>query len=186
MPFNITEFTSNLAFGGARSGLFSVSMLNPIDSSADRALQFMCRATSIPQREVTKIPLPYFSRNIYVAGVTENYPDWEITIINDEDWAIRDAIESWSHAINAPIGNVRTTGTSSPIEYKTSADVLHYSQTGEVLRHYKMTGVWPTNIANIPLDWGTDEVMSYSVTFSMDYWTLGDQSTTGFAGGLTA
>lgn len=185
MAFNITEFTSALKYGGARSGLFQVTMTNPIQPNADRAMQFLCRATSIPQREITAIPVPYFSRNIKVAGVNETYPDWEVTIINDEDWLIRNALEEWSHNINSPVGNIRLTGSSSPADYKSTADVIHFSQTGEVLRHYKMVGVWPSNIANITLDWGTDEVMSFACTFAMDYWTIGDQSQTGFAGGVS-
>lgn len=184
MAFNINEFRAALRYGGARSSLFQVKLTNPVNGAADQAFSFMCRAASVPERTLNQLPVPYFGRNIKVAGSTQNYADWNVSIINDEDYAIRNALEEWSHAINAPIGNVRMLPTSEQSLYKTIADVTHYSQTGQKLREYKFNGIWPMNIAAMNLDWGSEEVTSFDVTFSVDYWTIGEASTTGFAGGV--
>ena len=37
--------------------------------------------------------------------------------------------------------------------------------------------MWPTELAGIPLDWSSDMVEEYSVTFAYDYWTSGTTST---------
>ena len=68
------------------------------------------------------------------------------TIINDEDFAIRNAMEQWSNSINSFQSNLRTTG-GSPALYKADAQVIQYSQTGDVLREYNFVGIFPTEVA---------------------------------------
>jgi hypothetical protein len=184
MAFNIDVFRSAFRYGGARSNLFQVKLTNPVNGQGDQNFTLMCRAASIPQKDTNAIPVSYFGRNIKVAGVTQNYADWDVTVYNDEDYSIRNALEEWVHAINSPIGNIRRLPTSEQTLYKSIADVTHYSQTGNVLREYKFNGIWPTAVSSMQLDWGQDDVTSFNVTFSVDYWTIGDSSTTGFAGGV--
>lgn len=184
MAFNINEFRSALRYGGARSSLFQVKLTNPVNGTADGVFSFMCRAASVPNRDINPIAVPYFGRNIKVAGVNQNYADWNVTIINDEDYAIRNAFEEWSHAINSPIGNIRRLPTSEQSLYKTVADVTHYSQTGQKLREYKFHGVFPVSVGAMQLDWGQDDITSFDITLSVDYWVVGEASTTGFAGGV--
>jgi hypothetical protein len=186
MPFNINEFKSSLTNGGARTNLFEIIVTNPINGSGDQKLRMTAQATQVPQRDINQIQVAYFGRITKVAGVTQNYPDWNVTIINDEDWIVRNALEEWSHAINSPIGNIRQTSSSDQSLYKSTGDVIQYSQTGQVLRQYKFYGIWPVSVAAAGLDWGQDDIIRYDVTFSVDYWTVGDQSTTGFAGNLDA
>jgi hypothetical protein len=183
MAFNINSFRSALRYGGARTNLFQVKITNPVNGQADSVLPFLCRATNVPQKDTNPISVSYFGRAIKVAGVTQNYSDWEVTIIGDEDHLIRNAMEEWVNSINSPIGNIRRLPTSEQSLYKSIADVTLYSQNGNVLREYKFNGIWPISVGSIGMDWGQDDVISYPVSFSVDYWTSGDQSTTGFAGG---
>lgn len=185
MAFNVNDFKSNYQYGGARPALFDITMTNPITANADRTLAFRCRASAIPQRNVTKIPVPFFARNIKVAGVQQDYEDWNVTVLEDEDWIIRDSLETWSHSINSVVGNIRQLSGSDQSLYKSTATVNHYSQTGNLLRQYTFYGIWPTVVSPITLDWGQDEVASFECTFSVDWWTIGTGSTTGTGGSLT-
>lgn len=186
MPFDINAFKSSLRFGGAHTNLFDVRLTNPVDSSADNVIEMMVKAASLPPRTITSTPVSYFGRDIKVAGGVKNYEDWVTTIIGDEDWKIRNAIEAWSHAINSPVGNVRRLASSESSLYKSTADVIHYSKTGEVLRQYKFIGIWPVTISEVALDWSNEAIAEFQVTWSVDLWTIGDQSNTGFAGGSAA
>jgi hypothetical protein len=120
MTFNVTEFRSQLVGDGARAGLFNVSLAFPkfiptaLSSSnaakpggnAQEKLSFMARAAQLPGSEINTITLPYFGRELKFAG-SRRFPDWSITIINDEDFLIRNAIESWMNYINSHVTNVR-------------------------------------------------------------------------------
>jgi hypothetical protein len=183
MSFNINEFRSALKFGGARTNLFKVKLTNPIDGSSDSILPFLCNAANLPQRTTNPIDVSYFGRKIKVAGVVQNYENWQVKIINDEDFKIRNALETWQTAINSPEGNRRMLGTSEPSLYKSVAEVTALSQAGPELRTYKMIGIWPTEVGEIAMDWGQENVSTFQVTFAVDYWIVADTSPTGLAGG---
>jgi hypothetical protein len=129
------------------------------------------------------VDVPYFGRNIKLAG-TRTFAEWSPTIINDEDFAIRNAMEQWSNAINSFQGNVNNAGGSAPSLYKANAQVTQYAKTGEILRVYNFVGIFPTSVAAIDLGWENgDAIEEFQVTFAYDYWEVVG-GTTGNAGGI--
>lgn len=168
MVFNINQMRSQLTGGGARPTLFQVIITNPIDASADLKTPFMVQAAQIPTYTTGIINVPYMGRVIKEAG-DRTFEDWTVTIINDEDFLVRNAMESWSNAINRLERNVRDTGSSSGLDYKSQATVTQFSKTGEPIRTYQFEGLFPSNIASIQLDWSsTDTYEQFDVTFSYD------------------
>lgn len=183
MAFNINEIKSQMLFDGARPALFQVTIKNPANSVADIKLPFMCEAATIPQAEIGSIEIPYFGRKIKLAG-DRTYSDWTVTIINDEDFLIRNAMEEWSNKINSFQGNVRAFGSASPLLYKSQAQVIQYSKTGVPIRTYQFNGIFPTSVSTIDLAWATqNEVERFQVTFAVDYWEVSG-GITGNAGGI--
>jgi len=182
MAFNITEFSAGLAAGGARNSLFQVEIQNPINGASDLQVPLLCKAASIPAAELTTIEVPYFGRKTKVAG-NRTYAEWEVTIFNDENFAIRNALEEWSNSINSFEGNLRTTGSSSPTLYKSQAQVTHFGKDGSTLRTYQFVGLFPTMVAPIELNWeGGDVIEEFTCTFQYDYWKV-IGGVTGNAGG---
>jgi len=181
--FNINDIKSQLTYGGARQTLFSVAINNKVDRKANEKMQFMVRASSIPESRLGNIAVPYFGRKINLAG-DRVFPEWSVTVINDEDFLIRDAMETWSSTINSLEGNLRQTRTSSPNEYKSNATVTQYGKTGDVIREYFFDGIYPADISPIDLDWeATDRIEEFRVTFMYDSWVVLD-GPTGFGGGI--
>jgi len=180
--FNINEFRSALKYGGARTSLFEVRITNPVFGGADRVSPFMVKAAQLPSFNLNQIEVFHFGRSIKVPA-NHTYEDWTTTIINDEDFSVRNAIEAWSNMINGPETNIRKLPTSEQSQYKSIADVTQFSQTGQPLRSYRFIGIWPTNISSIELDWGNEAVQEFQVTWAYDYWVVGD-SITGDAGGV--
>jgi hypothetical protein len=172
MAFSVNEIKSQLQFGGARPSLFQVRFTNPATGEADLKVPFMVKAAQLPASTVSQIEVPYFGRRIKVAG-TRTYENWSVTVINDEDFKIRRAIEAWSRRINTYIGNLRDFGTAAPAEYKSRAEVIQYGQTGNILRTYQFEGIFPLNIGAIELNWESgDQVEEFTVEFAVDYWTV--------------
>ena len=179
--FNINTFRSELKYGGARTSLFQVTMTNPIDTSADSKLPFMCKMASLPASTITPIETHYFGRPIKLSG-NRTFEDLNLTIINDEDFKVRNALEAWSNSINALERNIRTLPSSQTSLYKSTAEVQQLGQNGDILRTYKFVGVWPTTIAQIDLDWSNEAVQEFQCTFAVDYWYV-SKSNTGDGGG---
>jgi len=168
---------SQLVYGGARQNLFQVRINNPANASGDLKTPFMVQAAQIPESTLGVIPVFYFGRQMKLAG-DRTFGDWTVTVINDEDFLIRNAMEEWSNRINRLERNVRDIN-----RYKSNATVIQYAKDGTPIREYKFNGIFPSVISPIELDWAsTDQIESFQVTFSYDYWTVSG-GTTDRAGG---
>jgi hypothetical protein len=177
MTFSVDDIRSQLVAGGARPTLFSVQITNPGDSSGDQKLPFLCEASSIPEATLGTIEVPYFGRRIKLAG-DRSYAPWSVTIINDEDFKIRNAMEIWSNKINSFVGNLRTFGSAAPSLYKSEAMVTQYGKAGDTIRIYQFSGLWPAAVSNMDVRWGdVDQIERFSVQFQYDYWTISGGST---------
>jgi hypothetical protein len=172
MPFNISNFRSELQYDGARANLFEVTMQFPIllgNSDAARKLTFMCKSASLPGVSVGTVPMYYFGRELKFAG-NKNFQDWSITIINDEDFLVRNAFEEWSDGINRHVENLRTLG-NNPNSYQVDMQVVQYGKSGNGIKGYNLVGCWPTDISTIDLDWGTnDTIEDFTVTLAYQWW----------------
>ena len=172
---NITEFRSRLSGGGARANLFEVEIAFPEELVIDLNLvtdkvPFLVKAAEIPASNLGNIPVPYRGRVLPVAG-DRTFDPWTVTVINDTDFQIRDAMEKWSNSIN----DLQTAqGSIDPAVYQRSALVKQLSREGsnpgdpeKVLRTYKFEGIYPNTVSSIPLDFGaTDQIEEFQVTFN--------------------
>jgi len=73
MAFNVNEIRSNLIGDGARPSLFEVTMINPVTSVGDAKLRYMIQAAQLPPSDISVINVPYFGRQIKVAGTRKYY-----------------------------------------------------------------------------------------------------------------
>jgi len=188
MAFNVQNFRSQgLKLGGARPSLFQVTIptLPPgvgVSSTAGR-LPFLVRAAQLPAATVDPVEVPYFGRKIKLAG-DRTFADWTVTVMNDEDFALRSMFENWSNKINSHVGNVSTlrpgggSRGSLPDGYKVDAIVSQFGRVAgsegseaPIIRQYKFIGIFPTTIDAIALDWdNTNTIETFDVTFSYDWW----------------
>jgi len=182
MAFNVNDFAGALKGGGARSSLFQVQITNPINGVADSQVSFMVKAAQIPASTLGTVEVPYFGRQIKLAG-NRTYAEWAPTIINDEDFAIRNAMEQWSHSINSAQGNLNTAGGTAPSLYKANAQVTQFGKDGAILRVYNFVGLYPSEVGAIDLAWDNEGIQEYGVTFQYDYWEVSG-GITGNAGGI--
>ena len=174
MAFNVAEFRANMIGDGARPNLFSVSLVFPTVAAegvaAGQKTTFMAKAAQLPGSTINQVPVYYFGREMKFAG-NRTFADWTLTIINDEDFTIRNSIESWMNSINSHAGNVRNAAAANSNGYSVDAIVNQYGKTGEIIKSYKFVGLFPIDVAPIDLDWGSnDTIEEYSTTFAFQYW----------------
>lgn len=180
MAFNVNQFRATLVNDGARPSLFEVVMaLPPILGAAPLTpdITFRVRATSLPGDGVSSISVPYFGREIKIAG-TRSFPDWSFTLINDENFVARRNLETWLNLINGHVSNLRAPQALAAFSYQSDALVTQFSKAGPPIKAYKMVGCFPTDVAAIDLDWGLgDQIEEYGVTLAYQWWESLDGST---------
>ncbi len=173
MSFDLDTLKAQMQFGGARANKFEVIVANKVDISADEKFTFMCKGASLPVAELGSVDLFYKGRAIKVIGDRPPFPNWVVTVYNDEDFKVRNAFERWNSAMNAHRGNVMVAPISTAIRsYKSDALVKHFSMGGEtVIKTVELIGMFPVRIGEIALDWETtNQIETFEVEFAYDYW----------------
>ena len=182
---SITNFRDRLVGGGARPNMFEVNITLPeqIAPNGDisQDMRFLVKGAEIPAAVIGNIPVPFRGRVLPVAG-DRTFNPWTVTVINDAQFNIRDAMEQWSNLINDLQFDV---GDINPADYQKSAQVFQLSRQSQgsgtsgnqanviqTLRTYNFEGIYPTEVSSIALDYGaTDQIEEFQVTFNYLFWT---------------
>ena len=124
MAKSISDFKSYLKKGGARPNLFLVRLNFPNDLASIADIQsvngsssgnltaqaeFLVKTAQIPASNIGTIEVPYRGRMLKVAG-DRTFEPWSVTVINDGNFEVRKAFETWSRGINALTENVSQLG----------------------------------------------------------------------------
>ena len=177
MAFSVNEFRSQMTGDGARPNLFEVSMPFPSFASpanAQTKLTFMCKTAQLPGSTVGVVPVNYFGRELKFVG-NRTFADWTISVINDEDFIVRNAFERLMNGINSHNFNVRNPLALAPLGYSVDSDITQFGKQGNVLKKYRFIGVYPTDITPIDVDWGSnDTIEEFSVTLTYQWWDAVD------------
>jgi hypothetical protein len=173
MAFSVNQFRSQMTGDGARPNLFEVSMPFPAFSNPENAqekLTFMCKTAQLPGATLGVVPVQYFGRELKFVG-NRTFVDWTITVINDEDFMIRNAFERWMAGINSHALNIRNPAALTPTGYSVDGTVNQFGKNGNILKKYKFVGLFPTDLTPIDVDWGAnDTIEEFSVTLSYQWW----------------
>lgn len=173
MAFSVNEFRSQMQGDGARPNLFEVSMPFPTFSAPGNAqtkFTFMCKTAQLPGATIGVVPVQYFGRELKFAG-NRTFADWTVTVINDEDFAVRNAFERWMNGINSHNLNIRNPIALAPFGYTVDGDVTQFGKTGNTLKKYKFVGLFPSDITPIDVDWGSnDAIEEFTVSLTYQWW----------------
>ena len=181
----ITDFRAKLVGGGARPNLFEANITFPgsgVDGAnwsgtgnAQEEFRFFCKATSMPTQTIGSVDVPFRGRILKVAG-DRTFEPWSVTVINDENFAVRKSFEAWTEKINAIASGE---GTVNPNEYMGSGTIKQLSRTNTVagadsnhlVKHtYQMQEIWPSEIGSIDLSYdSSDAIEEFTVTFQVQF-----------------
>ena len=174
----ISNFKAALIGGGARPNLFEVELTTlpaGITWDADN-FRYMCKAAQLPASQIANIDVPFRGRIFKVAG-DRTVDQWSVTVINDENFRLRNAFEEWVNLI----ANLDTNlGATDPSAYIVNAKVYQLgrgsspnSQTNagnanSVLKEYEFQDIFPTTVSAIDLSYdSTDAIEEFTVDFQV-------------------
>ena len=174
----ISDFKGALIGGGARPNLFEVELTTlPAGigwNSSD--FSYMCKAANLPASNIANIDIPFRGRIFKVAGDRTIDP-WTVTIINDENFNLRNAFEEWADLIAKLENNL---GATDPEAYMVNAKVYQLGRgstpnsksnsgtSNSVLKEYEFFNIWPSTVAAIDLSYdSTDTIEEFTVDFQV-------------------
>ena len=179
MAFAVSTFKSSLAkqSGGARPALYQIDINGKASTTSfSNEENILVKATSIPPANIAPLAVNYAGR-AYKWNGFRTYDNWTVTVINDEDFGIRNKMMQWMRLVSGKFEGERNTAYGDHLVgtgfFDGDATVKQLSTSGSVMQTYKFHYLWPTEIAGIPVDWSSDAIQEYTVTFAYDYWTHG-------------
>ena len=182
MAFSIDTFTAKLKAGGALASLFEAELTTtkgPIQPSAINDFNFLCKATTLPGDTIDVATVTYMGRGINIPS-NRAAVQWTTTVYNDEGMEIRNNIESWMEQLNSHKTNVRAAAMIAIQSYTGTLKVKTFEKAGTVIpKSYEFIDAWPSAVGDITVDWETNEIQTYAVTWEYSYWKS-NQSNVGF------
>ena len=186
---SISQFKSSLIGGGARPNLFEVELTTlPTGISWNSEnFRFMAKAAALPAQNIAAIDVPFRGRIFKVAG-DRTIDTWTVTIINDESFELRNAMEQWTEVIAKLDNNL---GATSPDAYMTNATVYQLGRgstkasknsdgsENAVLKEYTFQNIFPTTVSEIALSYDTgDTIEEFDVEFQVQSLNLNNGAPT--------
>ena len=174
MATSLTDFKSALVFGGARPSLFEFKVsAAPTGVSATLGdVQFYCSVSEIPPITLTPIERQYFGRTVKIPGDLV-FGDLTTTIINTEDFGVRNEIEKWMEVINSSVenkGESGTVGNDSLENISGTAKLTHFQKNGDKTMTYEFVNIWPTSLTEIALSYDTaSDIEQFDCTWAYQY-----------------
>lgn len=184
MTIRIDDFKSALVQGGARANKFRVNLSwpnatiagnsnTPVGATEAEALSsFMVKTAQLPGKTIGMIEVPFRGRRLKVTGDT-TFEDWTITVVNDNNFAVRNAFERWQEAINGNVTNASGLGVdaASLDSYTADLEVEQLGINGEVVKRYVFKGAWPQVVDPIEVSYESqDTIEEFGVTLSYQWW----------------
>jgi len=178
MGFAVSQFKSNIASngGGARPSLFKVNISNSVNGTLSFAKDevILVKAAQIPGSTIAALPINYVGRPIKYAGF-RTFDNWTTTIINDDNFSMRNKVMEWMRTISGQLDGERTKkhGAYATLDggyFEGKAVVTQVNKDGEDGQSYTIDNIWPTNLGEIALSWETDGIEEYTVEWCYDTW----------------
>ena len=181
MAFTVSSFKSALsrAGGGARPALFKVTIDHsayPGESLSSNET-ILVKAASIPPANIAPLAVNYHGRAYKWTGM-RTFDNWTTTILNDESFSIRNKISEWMRDRSGKMNGERSSSfgdrTSTGGTYLDgNATVTQLTTDGDNAQTYKFYNHLPTELSEIAVDWSSDMIQEYTVTWCYDYWSSG-------------
>jgi hypothetical protein len=197
-PMSPNDFQSalNKYLDFHRTYLFRVLFFDGVVGALTGALTTeLVSSTDTPVSTTASINLGWFGSKLKIAGKTD-YTDWKVVIRDDATNVAYTYFQNWRDKVyNVKTGassKIAATGLASTLGlgtgYKKSAIVMLLAnrqsnstgsaglQMGSTIsaavttRSYILQGIWPKEVGPIALDYSTENIATFPVTFSMDYY----------------
>tara|TARA_Y100000114_G_scaffold72377_1_gene66326 strand:- start:211 stop:762 length:552 start_codon:yes stop_codon:yes gene_type:complete len=171
---SINDFRTALEGGGARANQFQIVFNTPSRiPNFQGKHSFLVRTGQLPGSSVGEVVVPFRGRALYLAGDRE-YEPWTTTVLNDNDFHVRNIIETWQNFMND-----YSDGRGSVDVSTYTADILvrqldRNAESGEdFIKQYKLINCFPQAVGAIDLSYdATTEVETFDITWRYSHFEI--------------
>ena len=155
---------------GARSNLFQVTYdatAYGSDAVAGQA-SFLTKAAALPSSTLGVIEVPFRGRRLKIPG-DRTFPEWTATVLNDDRFVTRAALEDFQRKFNATSFTATDLGNREGSTSTVTVEQL--SSAGEVISKYELFNCWISELGAIDLSYDSvDALEEYTVTWVYEYY----------------
>ena len=127
--------------------------------------KYLVKSTSLPVGTITPIETDWQGNKYKIAG-TQEFTDFTITFNVDPDSEVRKSFVEWQTLIHNPGNNEHGIPGVGNNGYMTDILLEHLSHLdGSTKMTYLLLGAWPTAVGEMALDYSSQEVATFDVTF---------------------
>jgi len=171
--FDVATFTKALKGGRARTNLMWANILGaPTSFTGATDFPYMCKASNIPGSTITAIEVPYFGRNVKVAGESREFAPLTTTVVNDENMKIYKGMIKWCETFNASRHNSATKALfANRAAYTATVKLEMYKKDGSADQQWFFYNCWPSNMSAIDLNWDSvNTIQEFTIDWQYDYY----------------
>lgn len=163
---SISDFKNALKGGGARPNRFEVLVHFPAFAASQDAIRktpFLCSSSQLPGSTLGVLEAPYRGRVLKLPG-DRLFDEWEVSFVNDTDFALRDAFEAWHNGMSSYNTNV---GFTSPDDAFATVSIYQLDNQDNRIKEYTLLLSFPTVVGPIELGQEQNNIIElFSVTFA--------------------
>jgi hypothetical protein len=156
--------------GGVKAFNFYYTPYWPGAGSADEAT-YLVRSTTLPETAIEEITTNWQGVDFKFAG-KYTYSDWTVTFNCDSKAMIHKAFYDWMTSIHNPEDNTYTVPSTYMLKQTLYLISDNQDTPGDTIAKYELEGAWPKNVGTASLDYSTNDVVQFDVTFSYIYHTV--------------
>ena len=175
--FNVERFKSALTNGGVRPNQFAIQLSFPtyVPSAANAVARspFLINIAELPGQTLNPAITFYRGREVKFAG-DRIYAPWNITVLNDSQFSIRNAIEGWMTGMEDLQLKTRR---FNPAEYQRNVDIFQLDRNGNILKSYTLLDAFPVDLSPVGLHFGgNDQISTFSCTWQYQSFVTSSQT----------
>jgi len=174
---NVSTFLGKIQQGVKPNMFLAEIPADPADGATAEDLSILCKSTSLPGSSIGTIEVPYRGRTVKIAG-DRTFDNWSATFFVNTDMGTRAFFERWMDKINSHLDNdaqlfVPSGANSYMRDLQISQMEKDSSDTGNIIRTYKLWHAFPTSVSTIDLAYDSnDQIEEFTVEFQYSYWTV--------------
>lgn len=136
-----------------------------VTGAGSSALRIQCQQISVPSKTVEAIPVDLAANTLMFAGRMTFDHSMNITFVENRKMDIYNTLDAWAEHCR----NKETQLGHYKANYSTTAELFVYDQIGEVIKKFKIFGLWINVIPEYQFDSSASNLITCSATFQFDY-----------------
>lgn len=160
---SLAQSITNGLVGAAQTGANVIGLDNNV-----KVRPFYVRSTTLPSSTLNETISNWVGQEYKVAG-NYTYSDWTVSFNIDRNANIIKDFYEWQKIALNP----RTNKSNKPISYMKNQEI-YLIKNGEPVCVYELISAWPKIINEVTLDYSSNDMLQFDVTFSYQYHLVSD------------